>query len=131
MSATYCNPCSVFRKLPSCMTNLIIGTISPNRAIYVFIKNHTIGHLYRIATTSDAVTGIVTFDITDGSDYKLTPNHDYELYLIAQNATDNDARVSFTVDSVSYTCAAFTVERINFDGTDVASYSSQTLKLES
>lgn len=132
MSATYCNPCSVFRKLPSCMTNLTVGTIANrNTAVYIYLKNHTTNHIYRFSTTSDAVTGIVTFDITDAGDFSLTPNHDYELYIILQSSTNNDERVTFSVNSINYTCAAFTVETINFDSMDVAAYTNQTLKLES
>lgn len=126
---SYCNDCTKFRTLPSCMTNLTIGTFTGNNnaSVYVYLMNHTTGYLYRISGTTNG-SGVLAIDITDGGDFMPTPKHDYELYVTLQSATNTDERLTFTISSVNYTCAAIDFNQIWNEGDELAAYTNQTLK---
>lgn len=126
---TYCNPCSVFRTLPTCTVNLTIGTLPVNTTgKYIYLKNHTTGVIYRFEGTTN-LGGLLVIDVTDGGEFKPIPGHDYELWVTLEDASNIDERINITIDSVVYTCAAFTFEDIVGPDMALESYEDQTLKL--
>ncbi len=122
---TQCNPCTPMKPLSRCMAVLTIGTISAlNTAVHVYLKNHTTGVLVRFETTSAAVTGLVTVDI---SDYPQIAGHDYELWVTLATATNTDERVNVTISAVAYTCFAIRFVTVLDDQGVIETGANQTL----
>ena len=123
----YCNICSQFRPIPTCTESLIIGdTNLASTDVYVYLKNLSTDYLKRFSATT-SLYGILTLDLTD---FKGTPNHDYELWATLQSATNIDERIDIDVDGVSYDCFGFTFENVFSDENVLAEYATQTLKLK-
>lgn len=131
---SYCNPATKFRTLPSCLTTLIIGTTATiSGSLYVYLKNHTTGVLYRFTGTTDGA-GLLSLNVKDPDGSSVTqfiptPDHDYELWATATSATNTDERVSITINAIAYTALAISFERIYEDGDALTAYSTQTLKI--
>lgn len=123
---TQCNPCTHMKPLARCMAILTIGTITQlNTAVYVYILNHTTGVRVRFPATSNAITGLVTVDLTD---YPQIENHDYEIWLTLASATNTDDRLEVTVDTVEYICFAVSFVTVIDEQGAIATGDNQTLE---
>lgn len=126
-----CNNCTKFKTLPSCLEDLVIGTLTgvASTNVYVYLKNHSTGLLYRFSATTTLYGGL-TIDLTDNGQFAPTPKHDYELWVTLASATNTDEREDITIDTVDYSCVSFTFENV-FVGYNLVDYTTQTLKLKS
>ena len=117
-----CNTCTKFTTLPTCVEEVHIpGFIAnANDDVSVYVINHTTKTKQRYDVTVSA-DGIVTIEPT-----AMVPGHDYELYVTLENDPINQ-RLQFSIDSVNYSCAAFTYELINASDGTVEAYAEQTL----
>ncbi len=122
-----CNSCNKAKDLLSCISTLTIGTIANlNTAVYVYIRNNTTGRLYRYETTSSNA-GLVAVLINT---QQWIPEHDHEVWITLQSATNIEEKINFTISATSIECANFTLTRVY--GSDEAIESGvQTLTLES
>lgn len=129
---SYCNTCPTFRNLPLCLETLTIGTFTGNNnaLVFVYLKNWTTGYIHRYESQLSG-SSVLNLDVTDNGNFHPTPEHDYELYVVLQSATNIDERLTFTVNAVNYTCARFQFVPVMTYNMDMALYSSQTLKLKS
>lgn len=123
---TQCNPCSRMKPLSRCMAVLTIGTIAAlNTAVYVYILNHTTGVRVRFPATSNAITGLVTVDLTD---YPQIQGHDYEVYVTLASATNADERLTVTISTVEYTCFAVSFVTVLDDQGQIETGANQALE---
>lgn len=98
-----CTTCSYTKTVPTCITNLIVGTIDDlSSDVYVFIKNISTGKIDRFEATSDGA-GLVTLSSIP-TNYFMD-EHDYEIWVTLRTVSQND-RESITIDGVSDTCWA-------------------------
>lgn len=134
MAQSYCSPYSKFIDLPICLTTLVIGTATAATDYYVYLRNITTGYLYRYEVTSDGA-GLISLSIKDpdadgAAQFLPVPDHNYEMWITTQAATNTEANVSVTVNAIAYTGFAFSFFKVYETGTDLAAYTTQTLKLE-
>lgn len=121
-----CTPCTKAKPIPTCITNLTIGTITAlNTAVCVYIKNLTTGRLLRFSATSTG-SGLVIVDI---SSQDWMPGHDYELWVTLASAVNIEDRENVTVSGTAYTCFELSFEYVLDTAGDPISYASQTLKI--
>lgn len=122
-----CSSCNKAKDLLSCISTLTIGTIANlNTAVYVYIRNNTTGRLYRYEVTSTGA-GLVAVPINT---QQWIPEHDHEVWITLQSATNIDEKVNFTVTGTSIECANFTLKRV-FGSDEALESGVQTLTLES
>lgn len=94
---TVCAPALPTKKIPLCILDLIIGTISSHSAnVVVYIVNITTGRRFIIQTTSD-VAGLVSVDL---SPYEFSENHTYELWITLQaNGIDDKEDITIGTET--------------------------------
>lgn len=120
-----CNPCTPVNTIPSCVTNIIIGTIaSVSTAVYVYIKNISTGKVTRISATS-SIAGLVTAVL---GDFIPMDNCSYEIWVTLATA-DIDTKLNVTISAVAYTCFAVRFETITTTADVVVSVTNYTLKV--
>lgn len=97
-----CN-CTKIKDLPTCINELIIGTITPiSQDVYVFFKNTTLNQTTRLTGDSDE-DGLVTVDLTDLPENFFSENYNYEIYVTTLSASPSDKQ-TITVGAESDTC---------------------------
>ncbi len=128
-----CLQCQSVKPIPTCTTDLALGTteLGNGIAVYIFVKNLTTGKEYRQAATTEALpAGRVTLDMTSPSAAFYSPNHSYEIWITRQSDTINE-RQDFTVQgsALELDCANVVFEKFADDSAIVA-YSSHILEID-
>lgn len=116
-----CSSCLQAEELPKCLTHLVIGTISPTTAYYIYLKDTATDVTLRFSATSDGA-GLLTADI---SSTEWMPGHIYELWVTTQAATNTQTRQTITIGASTGTCVD-----VRFYEVDDQTYTSQTIVLE-
>lgn len=121
-----CN-CEKIKSLPTCLNELIIGTISlVSQDVYVFFKTINNGYVHRVTGHADS-DGLVT---VDPSSVYFTTNYSYELWITAIGDGPNDKQ-NITYDTYTfYDCLSFDCFRIENDSLESVYYASLTAELE-
>lgn len=123
-----CN-CTQIKKLPTCINELVIGTIAlVSQDVYVFIHNKSINHTIRLTGVSD-VDGLVTVDFMGLPDNFFSENYTYEIYITATNTSPND-REDITIDTTTDSCLMVSFMRIEDESIESVYYSTVTAVIE-
>lgn len=98
-----CN-CSNGKNLPSCITDLIIGTANTQYNYYVYLRTPN-GRI-------DKYTGTFIYgtQLLQISDIDVRIGEQYEVWITKDTAGSIENRESFTTDSTSVTCVLVTFE---------------------
>lgn len=121
-----CSSCPRTKKILSCTTVLTIGTTNLlSTAIYVYIKSHTTGRLYRYSATT-SLTGLITATITA---QQFAEGHDYELWITLATATNEEAFLNWTIGGETVNCLGVSFQKV-YNNADVIQSGAQTLELE-
>lgn len=123
-----CN-CTKIKKLPTCINELVIGTIELlSQNVHVFIHNKSLNHNIRLTGVSDS-DGLVTVDLSVLPDNFFSENYTYEIYITATNASPND-RQDITIDTITDNCLLVSFMRIEDEAIESVYYSTVTAVLE-
>lgn len=122
-----CN-CSKIKDLPTCLNELVIGTISiEDQQVYVFFTNTSLNQEVRLIGESD-VDGLVTVDLTTLPDNYFSPNYHYEIHI-----TDLDDSPHYQepieIGEESVFCLSIKFYRIENDALEAVYYDSLTAEL--
>ena len=121
-----CSPCTRVKNLPSCVTDIVIGTVAQtSTAHYVYFKNLATGRINRYAATSDG-SGLLTVTV----DEEIFPQHTYKVWVNQQSATNATDEETITIGAATPTCLEIHFYRVTDDSGQV-NYTSQTLKIQS
>lgn len=121
-----CAPCTKVRKIPRCLTNLIVGMGSVSTSYFVFIRNIATGHITRYSVVS-SVTGLITVVL---GDLQLTDELEYELWVTLQSSTNVDARETILINLEPVTCVVFTTLSVADDDNNQVTYTNVQFQLE-
>lgn len=121
-----CN-CTKLKDLPTCINDLIIGTISlVSQDVYVFIKNSTNGHTTRLIGNADS-DGLVTVDV---SEVYFSPHYSYDIWITATTDGPSDKQ-DITFDTYTfYDCLSAKFFRVENDSMEAVYYAAVTAELE-
>lgn len=109
-----CTTCQNTKKIPVCITSLILGVSTPSVDVYVFIRNLTTGYTHRQeATTTEDGTIVLNLTQPDSSFYN--PYSLYEAWVTLTTGTITD-RLTVIIGETGYTCFALEFEKIFGDG---------------
>ena len=76
-----CGQCTAIKEVPTCTTNLQIGTIgSNNAAVFIFVSNLSTGLQYRQSVNSSGA-GLVTLLMANPRQDFYNPNSAYEVWV--------------------------------------------------
>lgn len=128
-----CNNCQRVCNIPSCVDNIIIGSITDtDQAVYVFFQDQR-SVINRLSATSDG-NGLITLDLTDtaNDDFEIIPEMLYDIWVTrddAESITDKeDITVSGSLET--FNCLGFKANKIRNDD-NVITITSDTLKIDS
>ena len=114
-----CNPCLQTDTIPTCLTDLVIGTITDTTTdVFIYFKDHTTNKTIRFEETSDGA-GLVTVTGLD-TQPDFMPNHSYEVWITLAIAVSIEEKEDITVPNAatSTECIALDFE---YTGEDYAS----------
>lgn len=121
-----CSDCIHPKPIARCITNLIIGTITPlNTAVFVYIYNLTTGRNIRYAVTSSAA-GLVTVPITP---QRFSEDHSYEISITNQASANIGIKENITIGGEVSNCVSLRFETIWLSDNTIATYANQTLSI--
>jgi hypothetical protein len=105
-----CTTCNRAKPLPTCITNLTIGTLAADTDYYVYIKRLSNGTLKRVSAISDS-EGLLIADISDLDEF-LSPGSDFELWVTLQSAENINDREVISIGATDSECLLLTFEAI-------------------
>lgn len=123
-----CN-CTKIKDLPTCIDELVIGTISlESQDVYVFFKNTSIEYTVRLTGVSDA-QGLVTVDLSSLVNF-FSPNYSYDIWITAlSGAPSNKLNIVMNDDS-NVSCLSVDFFRIENNSMESIYYSTVTAEIE-
>lgn len=122
-----CSECIKPQPIARCITNLIIGTITPvSTAVYVYVVDKTVDDrtIRYEATSSD--TGVVTIPITP---QRFSEDHFYEIYITRADAQSISVKENINVGGDIAECVNLKFKTIYKNDNTMATYTNQTLTL--
>lgn len=126
-----CGQCTAIKEVPTCTTNLQIGTIGSNNvATFVFVHNLSSGLTYRQAVTSSGA-GLITLLMANPRQDFYNPSSAYEMWVTLATATPVD-RQDLTIGGVVFTDACLNVPFTIYvdDNNDPVSYATIALEVD-
>jgi len=95
-----CNSCQLTKPIPTCTELLVLGAITSDTDVYIYVKNHNSGYVHRQEAVS-TLYGTLSLDMSlpDPSFYNQDSN--YEVWVTTQESTD---RIDITIDAITYDC---------------------------
>jgi len=123
-----CN-CAKIKDLPTCIDELIIGTISLlSQDVFVFFKNTSIDYTVRLTGVSDG-DGLVTIDLSALNNF-FSPNYSYDIWITAEDESPT-SKQDITYDTYTfYDCLSAKFFRIEDSSMEAIYYSTVTAELE-
>lgn len=119
-----CAPCTLTEEVPSCLTNLIIGTISStNTDVHVYQKHILTGRVVRYDVTTSGA-GLVTIEVED-----IMQDQIYEYWVVLDTATSIEDRETITINADTYTCVTVPFVKVMQSDGDPQSYATITLNI--
>ena len=97
-----CNTCQATKPLPTCTESLVLGTITSDTEVYIFVTNHSNGYTHRQSATSGPY-GSLTLGLTSPAPSFYNQDGNYEVWATLQTTSAND-RLDITIDEEPYTC---------------------------
>lgn len=123
-----CNTCQSTKSIPVCTDSLVLGTITSNTDVYIFVVNHSSGYTHRQEATSGNY-GELRIDLTKPDTSFYNPDSAYEIWATLQTSSQNE-RLDITIDAVEYTCFNLSFNRV-FDELDAnVNYTETTLEID-
>lgn len=103
-----CKQCTSIKEIPTCTTNLELGTIGSNNTdVFIFVSNITTGLNYRQAVESSA-GGVVTLIMANPRQDFYNPNSSYEVWITLATGEPID-REDITIDGILFEDACLNI----------------------
>jgi len=122
-----CNTCQLTKSIPVCTDELVLGTITSNTDVYIFVINHSTGYTHRQEATSGNYGELrLNMSLPDPSFYN--PDSAYELWATL-TTTSQGERLDITIDEVYYSCFNLSFNSLYDDTDSSVSYDEITLEI--
>ena len=124
-----CTPCIPTFDVPTCTTNLTIGTVTVNDTdVLVYIKDLTVdGHPQQFDITTGG-SGEVVIDLSQAPEFM--PDHSYEVWVTLASATSIEDGLDITVQSETENCVQLRFVYVTDEAKNNIAFTDQTLKLK-
>ena len=126
-----CGQCTSIKEVPTCTTNLEIGTIgSNNAAAFVFVHNLSTGLQYRQSVTSSGA-GLITLLMANPRQDFYNPNSAYEVWVTLASGAPVD-REDLTIGGTLFEDACLNVPFTIYvdDNNDPVTYATIALEVD-
>lgn len=117
-----CNPCIKVKSIPKCTQSVVLGTITPDTDVSVYVWDVTTSLIQTLDAASDNA-GLLTVDF---SDLALLSSHAYEVWATTAGGNYKD-KLTITVGSTEGDTICLHVEEVKGVDGEMELFSSQTL----
>jgi len=123
-----CEICLTTKKLPTCLGELTIGTISSTlEDVLVVIKDITTGRIITYDVTSDGA-GLVKITI-DSAKQEYMPGHSYKIWITKKSSNSIEKKETITIGTETTPCARTSFERIHEEDNTLLELATQVLEV--
>ncbi len=124
-----CISCKPTKKIPTCISEIVIGTIVADMDYLVYIENNNTGYILKLPCTSD-VDGLLTLDLSEIDTTFFSPNNKYKLTVTLADAAISDILDITLADASVVNCLLLLFAK-SFDNEGlITSQESATLELD-
>lgn len=120
-----CIGCTKTKPILNCIDSLVIGTLEPTTAYYVYFENSSNNKLNVIADVTTDADGLLSVDLG------FTPNASvtYKVWVTLADATNIDARELIGINAIEADCLFVNFSRVyGVDNANITA-TSQTLDI--